>query len=255
MKKLYEKTELMFVILCIVIYVVSQSVANSLSSTIGIYKSANAFFNVILTIFLLCFIWKNGLFKKYRFCKPIAPASRFIWYIPLAIFASRNLWMGVTLDNYADIPSLLCDAFNMLLVGIVEEVLFRGLLFNAIAKDGSVKSAIVISSATFGLGHIINLINGSGAELVPNLCQVVYAVVVGFLFVTIYYRGGSIIPCIIAHSFIDVASVFGNWEKVFYTDDGVLNNTKYILYALSGAAFALAYTLILLKTLPKQEQK
>ncbi len=254
MKKLYEKSELMFMLLCIGVYVVSQSAANSLNGAIGIDKSVNLIFNVVLTAFLFGFIWKNSLLKKYKFCKPTAPASRFIWYIPLAIFASRNLWMGVVFDN-ASVPALLCDAFNMLFVGVVEEMLFRGFLFNAIAKNGSANKAIIISSATFGLGHIVNLINGSGAELVPNLCQVVYAVVFGFLCVTIYHRGGSIIPCIIVHSFVDVASVFGNWQDVFYTEDVALNNMKYIWFVLSGAAIALVYTLILLKTLPKKESK
>ena len=44
----------------------------------------------------------------------------------------------------------------------------------------NVKSAIVISSVTFGIGHIINLFNGSGMELVNNLCQIVFAIAVGF---------------------------------------------------------------------------
>ena len=43
----------------------------------------------------------------------------------------------------------------MLCVGFMEEVIFRGLLFKAIAKDNA-KMAIVISSVTFGLGHVLN---------------------------------------------------------------------------------------------------
>ena len=48
---------------------------------------------------------------------------------------------------------------------------FRGLLFTAIAKD-NVKSAVVISSVTFGIGHIINLFNGSGMDLAGNMNMV-----------------------------------------------------------------------------------
>ena len=62
----------------------------------------------------------------------------------------------------------------MLCVGFLEEVIFRGLLFQAIAKD-NIKSAVIISSVTFGIGHIINLFNGSGMDLVNNLCQIVFA--------------------------------------------------------------------------------
>ena len=52
----------------------------------------------------------------------------------------------------------------MLCVGFWEEVIFRGLLFQAIAKD-NIKSAVIISCVTFGIGHIINLFNGSGMDL------------------------------------------------------------------------------------------
>lgn len=96
----------------------------------------------------------------------------------------------------------------MLCVGFLEEMIFRGLLFAAIAKD-NVKSAIVISSVTFGIGHIINLFNGSGMELVNNLCQIVFAIAVGFLLVTIFYRGGSLLPCILVHSAINTLGTFG----------------------------------------------
>ncbi len=53
---------------------------------------------------------------------------------------------------------MLCHICLMLCVGFIEEVIFRGLLFRAIAKD-NVKTAIIISSITFGTGHLLNLIN------------------------------------------------------------------------------------------------
>ena len=81
--------------------------------------------------------------------------------------------------------------FTALCVGFLEEVIFRGLLLMSIARK-NVKSAIIISSVTFGVGHIINLFNGSGMDLVTNLCQIVFAIAVGFLLVTIFYRGGSL---------------------------------------------------------------
>lgn len=246
MKKLYDKNQLWFALVCIIAYCVMQSSANSLNAAIGIDGFFNAVFNIILGIFLFGFIYKNGLLESYGFCKPKAEAWRFLWYIPLVVFASRNLWFGISADNYST-SALVCNVLYMFMVGVVEEILFRGLLFNAIAKD-SIRQAVIISSVTFGLGHILHLIDGSGTELIPNLCQVVYAVAVGFLFVIIYYRGGSIIPCILTHSAIDVASVFSN-ESAFRTEAG-LNNTKYILFALSGIAFALVYTLVLIKTLP-----
>jgi len=67
-----------------------------------------------------------------------------------------------------------------------------------------------VSSVTFGIGHILNLINGSGAELLPNLLQVVYATAAGFMFVMIYLRSGSLLVCIAAHGIFNALSVFAD---------------------------------------------
>jgi membrane protease YdiL (CAAX protease family) len=124
---------------------------------------------------------------------------------------TANLWYGVTL-NYGALETVLY-ILAMLCVGFLEEVIFRGLLFEAMQGD-SVKAAIIVSSVTFGIGHIINLINGSGAELIPNLLQVVYATAAGFMFVMIYYKSKSLIVCIFAHGAFNALSVFANEANV-----------------------------------------
>ena len=60
MKKIYEKNELTFALISIGIYVVSQSIANSIH-LLGIEYSANAVVSIVLTVFLFFFINKNGL--------------------------------------------------------------------------------------------------------------------------------------------------------------------------------------------------
>ena len=99
----------------------------------------------------------------------------------------------------------------MAFVGFAEELIFRGFLFKAMLKGGSVKTAIIISSVTFGLGHILNLFIGQ--DLVETLIQMVFAVIVGFVFTMVFYKGGSLWPCILAHSVIDVTSVFCSGES------------------------------------------
>lgn len=146
MKKLYEKSELTFAIIWIVLYCVLQSVANPLNKLIGIEYSASAVFCILQTIVLLVFILKNKLQKRYGLCKSPVPAWRFLFYLPLLILASGNLWNGVAL-NYSP-ASTVCRIVCMLCVGFLEEVIFRGLLFMAIAKD-NINSAVIISSITF----------------------------------------------------------------------------------------------------------
>ena len=243
MKKLYEKNELTFAIVWIAVYCVLQSLANPLNKAIGIEYAASAVLCVLQTVVLFAFIRKNKLCKRYGLCKSPVPAWRFLFYVPLVILASGNLWNGIAV-NYSPAETA-CRIVCMLCVGFLEEVIFRGLLFEAIAKNDT-KSAVVISSVTFGIGHIINLFNGSGMDLVSNLCQIVFAIAVGFLLVTIFYRGGSLIPCVLAHSAINTLGTFAN--------DADLAMEMHLLHLGILIVITVAYTLILTRTLPKRHQ-
>ena len=243
MKKLYEKNELTFAIVWIVVYCVLQSLANPLNNAIGVAYAASAAFCVLQTVVLFTFIRRNNLLKRYGLCKSPVPARRFLYYVPLVILASGNLWNGFAL-NYSPAETA-CRIVCMLCVGFLEEVIFRGLLFKAIAKD-NIKSAVIISSMTFGIGHIINLFNGSGMALVNNLCQIVFAVAVGFLLVTIFYRGGSLLPCILVHSAINTLGTFAN--------DANLTTETHLFHLAVLIAVTVVYTLILTRTLPKAQQ-
>ena len=241
MKKLYEKNELTFAIVWIVVYCVLQSFANPLNKAIGIEYAASAAFCVLQAAALLTFIQENCLAKRYGLCKSSVPARQFLFYLPLIVLALGNLWNGAAV-NYTPAETA-CRIVCMLCVGFLEEVIFRGLLFTAIAKD-NVKSAIIISSLTFGIGHIINLFNGSGMNLVENLCQIVFAIAVGFLLVTIFYRGGSLFPCILAHSAINTLGTFAN--------EANLTTEKHLLHLDILIVVTVAYTLILTRTLPNK---
>lgn len=238
--RLYEKSELWFALFWIIVYCVSNSVANLLADAIGINSVVTFVWNVLLTLILLLWLKEKRLLEKYGLCRSNVSAARFLWYVPLAVIVSRNLWLGVAVN----LPMLdtVCYLGSMLCVGILEEVVFRGFLFKAIAKD-DVKTAIIISSVTFGVGHIMNLFNGSGMDLLANLCQIVGAIVMGFLFVVLFYRGGSLWPCIIAHAVNNMISAFAN-ESAWTAE-------KQILFAVIHAVIVAAYTLLLWKTLPK----
>ena len=170
MKKLYEKNELTFALVWIGVYCVLQSLANPLNEIIGIENAVSAVFCVVQAIVLFSFMQKNRLLDKYGLCKSSVSARQFLYYVPLIILATSNLWNGIMV-NYSWLE-MVCHIILMLCVGFIEEVIFRGFLFKAIAKD-NVKTAIIISSVTFGVGHLVNLVNGSGMELVANLFQIV----------------------------------------------------------------------------------
>ena len=242
MNKLYKKSEIWFAISWIIVYVVGTSIADELSRLVGIEKVFSVPYLLAMSLVAIVWMRKNGLFERFGLCKTDIGAKKFLYYIPLILLVSCNFWCGLSKNgSWAEFALY---AASMLCVGFLEEVIFRGFLFRAMEKDG-VMSAIIVSSVTFGIGHIVNLINGSGAEIIPNLCQVVSAIAIGFLFVIIFYRGKSLIPCVLAHQFINVTSFFAN--------ESAMDNTMRIIQSVIICFIALGYTAILLKTLPTRE--
>lgn len=243
MKKLYEKSELTFALAWIGIYCVLQSLANPLNRMLGVEYSASAALCILQAVAIFTFVRKNGLMERYGLCRTTFPARRFLYYIPLLLLASRNFWNGVAVNLSP--AGTACYILCMLGVGFVEEMIFRGFLFRAMEKD-NVRSAILVSSVTFGLGHLLNLVNGSGAELVENLFQVTGAIAIGFCFVILFYRGGSLWPCILTHAAINISSAYANGAG--------LTVEKRMVFHLILFVITVGYAVILTRTLPPKER-
>lgn len=209
LEKLYKKSELWFALLFIIIYVVGSSILDQFSNEIGIEMVLAIPFNLVLLLVLFGYIKKNNLKEYYGICAVKVEAKKLLFYIPLIIISTVNVWFGFCIRK--DLTGTLVYIISMLLVGVTEELLFRGLLFKAMSKK-NLKAAIIVTSITFGLGHIVNLFNGSGMELVSNICQLFYAVAIGFLLVSVLCCSKSIIPCMITHSVFNSLSVFANEE-------------------------------------------
>ena len=234
MQKLYQKHELWFALGWIAFYVVAVSFADELSRSIGIEKIVTLPLLLAMCAVLLLWIKRNDLFQTFGLCKGSVPTSQLLWYLPLAALISSNLWFGLRWN--LSLYETLLYIGSMICVGILEELIFRGLLFNAMRKDG-LRSAVIVSSLTFGIGHIVNLVNGSGVALLPNLLQVCYAAAAGFLFVILYIKTGSLWPCILTHSSLNALSAFAASLDVWQD----------ILVSAALCTISIGYALIVLK--------
>ena len=229
MNNIYKKSEIAFAILWIIVYIVSLSIADNISAAIGIEKLITLPVCIVLTVILTIWICKNRHTKKYGLCKSEIPPSQLLFYIPLVLLVSTNLWFGVSMN--LTILETVLYMLSMLLVGFLEEIIFRGLLFQAMCKD-DVKTAMIVSSVTFGVGHIVNLFNGSGADLFSNLLQVCYAMAAGFLFTMLFYKTKSLWACIITHGVLNALSVFANEAAMTPAKEGM---TAVLLIVISMA--------------------
>ena len=177
MKKLYDKSNLCFSIIWIVAYVVLFSVADGLSEKTGYMKSITVLVGILLSTIIIIFLKKNNLLEKYGLCSFKGNLKSFLFFIPLLAILTVNLWNGVKMNT--SIINTILFIISMVCVGFLEEIIFRGFLFVSMSQN-SIKSAIIVSSITFGIGHIVNLLNG--ANFIPTLLQVFYAIAIGFLF-------------------------------------------------------------------------
>ena len=205
--KLYNKSKLWFALGFIIAYCLLMSVGDSVSELIQIQKSVTVPVAAALSALLLLFLHKNSLLKEYGLAKSQIGGKKMLFYLPVFAMLSANLWFG-TAFNLGALETVLY-IIAMLFVGLLEELIFRGLLFGAM-YEASPKAAVIVSSVTFGIGHIINLVNGSGAGLLPSILQVIYATAAGFMFVMIYIRTKSLIGCILAHGIFNSLSIFSS---------------------------------------------
>lgn len=244
MTMLYRKNEITFAILWIAAYVVLSSLADQLSEAIGITKSVTVVLHIAMSLILFFWIRNNKLGEKYGFCRSAVPAKRFLYYLPLIVIASTSFWGGIK-PQYGFADGLLYF-ISMCCVGFLEEVIFRGLLFRAMEKN-NLKTAVLVSSLTFGLGHIVNLFNGSGRDPISSAIQIVFAVLVGFVLVLIFYHGKSLISCILFHSANNALKVFSA-EGNLNPQAEMLLNLVLIVVVLGG------YSLYLVRAFSKNAE-
>ena len=201
MKKIFEKNETLFSILLIVLYLVVNSIC---LNNFGMTDYRTALTNSIFSIGLIILIIYLKRVKYYGITRA-ENSKRFLYFLPLLLILSVNLWNGININNTR--REILFHIINMINVGFIEEIIFRGFLFKMMARD-NVKSAIIVSSITFGVGHIINLF--TGADVLMTLLQVGYATSIGYLFTIIFYKSKSLIPCIVTHSIMNSLSIFNS---------------------------------------------
>ena len=201
MKKLYDKNELWFALIWIFIYcgvtipIRGKFGDDSIFMLVGLLLIAAGIF---------AFVKKNDLWEKYGLVKWRGKASDYWFFIPMLILMTGNLWRGFALA-YSGVSQVFA-ALSMLLIGFIEEMLFRGFLFRVLLKKDPAPAAITISAVTFGIGHIVNLLAGQAS--LETVIQVIFAIAWGFILTLVFYKSGSLLVCIAVHGLVDAFSKF-----------------------------------------------
>ena len=122
-----------------------------------------------------------------------------------------------------------------LLIGIMEELIFRGSVYRMTEKKWGENRAMIISSVAFGLIHLLNI---GDVPLRFTLLQVTYAFAIGLVFAVVRAKSGSILIPVIVHTLVDVLGL-APAKQIFAVDlyGAVISYTMaaaYYAYYLRG---------------------
>ena len=197
--RFYKKYEMIFVILLIVFYIVINSF---FLNNFGLTDYRSFIVNLLFSLMIIIFIIRNKLSEYYGLAS-FPSFKKYLYFVPFILIISVNIWNGINVNN--TFLEIIFFMLSMVCVGFLEEIIFRGFLFKMMAKD-NIKSAVIVSSLTFGIGHIVNLFHG--ALLVPTILQMISAIFIGYLFAVIFIKSNSLWPCVVTHALINAFSIF-----------------------------------------------
>lgn len=159
---------------------------------------------IVLAVLLLYFCRTTKVLQKrlhFNKAQKIWSGILIVFMLPYLIFLVMQL-----VDTVRQPINKIFAAFMMaIMAAVVEELLFRGLLFNSMLsffyrQRYILLIASIISSSLFGLIH---LINASHQHLKSTIGQILVTFTMGLLFIYLRLLSNGIIWCIIFHFVID----------------------------------------------------
>lgn len=247
------------IVLSIIILIVAQLLSFSISAlplNIGVPPAiCNILAGVLYVAFafigakLLCQkflkISLNELRIPHLKMKPIWIITAFV--MPALVLVIAILFGGhweINTFNATDRNATITGAifFYGLATGIVEELIFRGIIMGCLEKRFNIRIAIIIPSVLFGLLHII----GNDLDFVSIIQLLIAGSIVGVLFSLIAYESNSIWNNAIVHGIWNMTIIGG----IFYIGNEadsssifnfILDNKSFLI---SGGDFGIEASVI-----------
>jgi|GEM_PF-9775 len=116
-------------------------------------------------------------------------------------------------------------------IPVVEELMFRGLIYNRMKYYAGVVPAILVSAVYFAIYHM-------------NVPQGIYAFVLGVLMAWVYYRYKTILAPVVFHVSANAISVVLTYSETF----NKLTDVQYIIMCIVGLVVAAAMFVTIAKT-------
>jgi hypothetical protein len=239
MKKLHETKAIWHALVWVFIYIVLVNVGDLISENLGIANSATSILLILLSAGLLLYVTKNQWTGYYGLRWPHQNDLQKVWfYIPLVIIAGLQYAKGI--NSELGLRDIALVIVLMIGVGFIEELLFRGFLYQGILKNGSLTRAILISGVTFGLGHIVNLMRGY--SIADQGLQIVMGVTLGIALALLVAVTDSLLPGVVFHTLLNISGNLTN-----------SNQTMEMYVVIIAIVICVIYCMYLKKWLPRQK--
>lgn len=155
--------------------------------------------NIVIAIVVLAaatFIWR---WRDLKFVAPLPQSSLKLLWFPLLYFV---VFAVVAFASGLPPASVMAIVFvNTLLVGLSEEWMFRGVMFQGLRSRLQLWPAMIITTLLFGSVHVLNVfVTGKLGE---GVLQATTAAMSGLVFIALLVRTGSIWVPIIYHGLWD----------------------------------------------------
>jgi membrane protease YdiL (CAAX protease family) len=162
--------------------------SNSVSTSIGLCW--------VLALGFLLFIVALSDKKDIGLNAPHPTKSLWLLWLPVAYIALMGLM--VLIQGFPPSQVIMYVAINTGMVGISEELMYRGILFRGLLTKIKIWPAILVSSAAFGVMHVLNVFLTGEFQMAAY--QAGAATITGIAFMAIRIRTQSIFPMILIHA-------------------------------------------------------
>lgn len=258
-KELSASKAILGIVFAIAILVIAQILALSISEIPLNFGVPGAICNIVAGILYVAFTLLGTTLLCKRFLNVSLVEMRIprlqletIWLVsallmPIFVLLIAMLvgghWQTNTFDTKTTLATITgAVAFYGLATGIVEEIIFRGIIMGCLEKRLNIKAAIVIPSVLFGLLHIF----GNNLDFVSVIQLLIAGSIVGVLFSMIAYESNSIWNNAIVHGVWNMSIIGGVLYIGKSTDSNsifnfVLENKSFLL---SGGDFGIEASVI-----------
>lgn len=155
--------------------------------------------------------------------------TKWKYYFPLLLILIAISFQGF---SYQPIETITFYVGFAILVGFVEETIYRGIMIKILLPLGNLK-AILLSSLLFSFAHILNLL--SGQSINETGLQLIYSLLIGIVLAQLFIKTRNIYPLILFHMIHNLIQFLGNGASNVVVD-------SLIMVILCLSAITLAYS-------------